>query len=108
MKFEIEEIKNYLRTLHPDSDLFDVIMEMTEVNVTKANLQKVFSFDLECQMTIEDFINSVKSREITSYDGFGCYGYIDGKTDIEVSFNTDFIKYAKQKFDFTHVYWYNK
>ncbi len=105
MLFTIKQFENYL--ISQDS-LGDIMYNLSEENILKANELELSEHDLECQMSIEDFIESVKIGCITSNDGFGYYGFEEGKYDIEVDFSENIIRSYIAEFEFTHVYWYNK
>lgn len=63
-------------------------------------------FDLECRITIEEFIAWCKYGYFCDSDGTGYYGNETQISDIYANPSHFYNKWNRT--DFTHIYWYNK
>lgn len=82
-----------------DVKLLDEVLQ-SRIKQSKVELTPASEFDLECQMSLEEFLVSAQYGAITPDDGCGNYGTEDLVSN--VSCWEDVPKWA------TKVYWYNK
>lgn len=97
----VEEFQRQSKNINKYSKEYDLLKE----EFAQILRLQVINFGLI--MTIDEFIESVETKSLVSYDGSGELLDADGKkSGIRVKFDVDWLKEQKDKYKY--VCWYNK
>lgn len=114
----INEKKEYIDRLWDDAKLEwqDYCDEVEKTNVNEMYAERLLrkeptfrnadEFDLDCRITLEEFIDWCNRGYTCDSDGTGYYGTETQVSDIYANPSHFYRKWNRT--DFTHIYWYNK
>ena len=114
----INEKEKYIDKLWNDAKLEwgDYCAEVKKTNINEMYAERLLrkdptyrnadEFDLDCRITIEEFIDWCSSGYTCDSDGTGYYGTETQVSDIYAKPSHFYKKWNRT--DFTHIYWYNK